>query len=126
MSELAELILKDLTETMRKTLAPFIEKIEQTNKQYKTLVTLMNNMPEFQKIIEENMLLKSELQKQKPHELAEAKGPVEAKGLEAKGPEPSKGLQPSKEHVEANIVTLEITPLTDTKIVSFNVNEGAF
>ena len=53
MSELAELIIKDLTETMRKTLAPFIEKIEQTNKQYKTLVTLMNNMPEFQKIIEE-------------------------------------------------------------------------
>ena len=45
MSDLVELVIKDLTQTMRNTLAPFIEKIESTTKQYQTLIDIMTNMP---------------------------------------------------------------------------------
>jgi hypothetical protein len=58
MSELAEIIIKDLTQTMRNTLNPFIEKIETTNKQYNTLLKIMSQMPEYQRIVKENIQLR--------------------------------------------------------------------
>ena len=61
MSDLVELVINDLTKTMRTTLTPFIEKIESTNKQYQTLIDIMSNMPEFKQLVEENIQLKKEL-----------------------------------------------------------------
>jgi hypothetical protein len=61
MSDLVELVINDLTKTMRTTLTPFIEKIESTNKQYQTLIDIMSNMPEFKQLVDENIQLKKEL-----------------------------------------------------------------
>ena len=130
MSNLAELLIKDLSQTMRTTLAPFIERMEHTDKQYKTLVTIMNSMPEFKKMMEENNLLKEELKRQA--------GPtLEPVTLEPVTLEPvTLELEPAilvlepvtlepvtLEPVTLEPVTLEITPLADNTPNTFNVTE---
>ena len=57
-NDLIELFITDLRQTMKKTLTPFIEKIEKTNGIYQTLVNVMTNMPEYQELVKENQKLK--------------------------------------------------------------------
>ena len=61
MSALADIVINDLTQTMKATLAPFIAKIENTNKHYQTLLDIMVQMPEYQQLITENTHLKREI-----------------------------------------------------------------
>jgi len=61
MSALADIVINDLTQTMKTTLAPFIAKIESTNKHYQTLLDIMVQMPEYQQLVNENKQLKEEL-----------------------------------------------------------------
>ena len=115
MSDLAELLIKDLSETMRTTLAPFIERMEHTDKQYKMLVTIMNSMPEFQRIMDENNLLKEELRRQTESILA---APTLAPPTLAP---PTLALHTI---IEPSIpVRLEITSLTDSIVNAFDVTE---
>jgi hypothetical protein len=131
MSNLAELLIKDLSQTMRTTLAPFIERMEHTDKQYKTLVTIMNSMPEFKKMMEENNLLKEELKRQagpilEPVTLEPVTLVLEPVTLVLEPVtlvlEPvTLVLEPVTLVLEP--VTLEITPLADNTPNTFNVTE---
>jgi hypothetical protein len=125
MSDLAELLIKDLSETMRTTLAPFIERMEHTDKQYKTLVTIMNSMPEFQRIMDENNLLKEELRRQTESILAAPtlSAPTLAPPTLAPPTLAPPTLAPPT-IIEPSIpVRLEITSLTDSIVNAFDVTE---
>ena len=61
MSALADIVINDLTQTMKTTLAPFIAKIESTNKHYQTLLDIMVQMPEYQQLVNENTQLKEKV-----------------------------------------------------------------
>ena len=103
MSDLVNLAIADITQTIREKLTPFIQKIESTDRQYQVLVDIMRNMPEFQCVIKENELLKSQIKNNTPM------------------PEPS--IVQELINIGSNPVILEIKQITTENICKINTLE---